>query len=72
MLRWVTEDRKMYGCYFFNERQAIEGALVLGVVPTIFAMFELVKVHDAFGIGHEIVRVSMLILLCGGRSHDND
>ena len=64
--------RGMYGCYFFNERRASEGALILGIGPTTFAMFELRKVHDVFGIGLEIVRVIIPLLICAGKSHHND
>lgn len=39
----------MYGWFFFNERRAIEGALILAIGPTTFAVFELKKVHDVLG-----------------------
>lgn len=70
--RWVTEGRGMYGCFFFNERRAIEGAIILGIGPTIFAVFELRKVQDVFGIGLEIVRVVIPLVTCAGMSNHGD
>lgn len=64
----VAEDRDQYGCFFFNERRATELTLLLGVVPTIFAVFQLMKVRDVFGIGPEIIRVIIPILLGVGAS----
>lgn len=49
----------------------IEGILILGVGPTIFAMLQLMKVRDAFGIGSEIVRVIIPLLLVVGTSRQN-
>lgn len=59
----MAEDRDQYGCFFFNERRAIELTLLLGVAPTIFAVVQLMKVRDVFGIGPEIIRVIIPILL---------
>lgn len=65
------EDRGNYGCVFFNERRAVQGTLILGVGPTIFAMFKLMKMHDVFGIGPEIVCVIVPIVIGGGTSGSN-
>lgn len=60
--------RDKYGCYFFNERRAIELTLILGVIPTVFVMCKLMKGHDVFDIGPEIVNVMVPIMIGGGTS----
>lgn len=62
------EARNNYGCYFFNERRAVQGTLILGIGPTIFATFKLMKMQDVFGIGPEIVRVIVPMVIVGGMS----
>lgn len=61
----------MYGCFFHNERRVIEGTLILGVGPTIFAMFKLMKMRDVFGIGPEIITVAVPLLTTGGMLRKN-
>ena len=42
--------------------------LVIGVVPTVFAMFKLMEGNDVFGIGREIVHVTVPMMIGGGTS----
>ena len=42
------------------------GALILGVGPTTFAMLKIMKMHDAFGVGSEIVHVVEPMAIVGG------
>lgn len=63
-----AEGRDKYGCFFFNERRAVELTVLLGVGPTVISMFKLIKVRDVFGIGPEIVHVIIPMLIGGGTS----
>ena len=42
--------------------------LIIGVVPTVFAMFKLIEGNDVFGIGSEIVHVTVPMMIGGGTS----